>query len=333
MHSGAFLVQIKGTTVVYKTHLVYHSNIQHSTRPFLQCSRAINSQVSVLFSYTTQCNKQRNCNARCVWMRLIRIECESAEFALNAHFKSHSCRQALNWVHSLAGLDSPATNPLVQATLQGLKRMLAHPIQKNSPITSEMLQEISMDAINHPTLANLWLAAPCLLAYSGVLRFDELIHVRMSDVIISPKMMKVKIPRSKTDQGDEILIARSYTPRCPVAMLERYMEKGQIQSEDKEFLFRGITKTKFGEKLWPAGSLSYTTMRELFKKKLNELGHASGEFGLHSLRAGGATAAAKAGVPDRLFKCHGRWKSETAKDGYVEDSVENRLAVSRNIGL
>ena len=111
------------------------------------------------------------------------------------------------------------------------------------------------------------------------------------------------------------------------------MEKGQIQSEDKEFLFRGITKTKFGEKLRPAGSLSYTTMRELFKKKLNELGHALGEFGLHSLHAGGATAAVKAGVPDCLFKRHRRWKSETAKDGYVEDSVENRLAVSRNIGL
>ena len=35
---------------------------------------------------------------------------------------------------------------------------------------------------------------------------------------------------------------------------------------------------------------------------------------MHSLRAGGATAAANAGVPDRLFKRHGRWKSESAKE-------------------
>ena len=74
-------------------------------------------------------------------------------------------------------------------------------------------------------------------------------------------------------------------------------------------------------------------MRELFKKKSTEIGHPAEEFGLHSLRAGGATAAAKAGVPDRVFKRHGRWKSEIAKDGYVEDSVESRLAVSRKIGL
>ncbi|KAL5497418.1 hypothetical protein EMCRGX_G013885 [Ephydatia muelleri] len=44
---------------------------------------------------------------------------------------------------------------------------------------------------------------------------------------------------------------------------------------------------------------------------------------MHSLRAGGATAAANAGVPDRLFKRHGRWKSESAKDGYVKDSVRH----------
>ena len=46
------------------------------------------------------------------------------------------------------------------------------------------------------------------------------------------------------------------------------------------------------------------------------------QFGLHSLRAGGASAAANAGVPDRLFKRHGRWRSKAAKDGYIKDSEE-----------
>ena len=104
----------------------------------------------------------------------------------------------------------------------------------------------------------------CLLAYSGFLRFDELIHVRVSDLLIVSDMMKIKIPRSKTDQyrqGDEILIPRSFTSRCPVAMLERYIAKTKIQLDDKEFLFRGIIHTKNGETLRPSGNLSYTTMR------------------------------------------------------------------------
>ena len=59
---------------------------------------------------------------------------------------------------------------------------------------------------------------------------------------------------------------------------------------------------------------------ELFLNKLAELGFDPKQFGLHSLRSGGATAAANSGVPDRLFKRHGRWRSESAKDGYVKDS-------------
>ena len=39
------------------------------------------------------------------------------------------------------------------------------------------------------------------------------------------------------------------------------------------------------------------------------------------------------GVPDRAFKKHGRWKSESAKDGYTKDSTEYRLSVSKKLGL
>ncbi len=57
------------------------------------------------------------------------------------------------------------------------------------------------------------------------------------------------------------------------------------------------------------------------------------KYGVHSLRSGGATAAANAGISDRHFKRHGRWKSETAKDGYVKDSLDSRLQVSKSIGI
>ena len=56
-------------------------------------------------------------------------------------------------------------------------------------------------------------------------------------------------------------------------------------------------------------------------------------IGTHSLRSSGATAAANAGVPDRLFKRHGRWASVSAKDGYVQDSLSSRLSVSKAFGI
>ena len=67
--------------------------------------------------------------------------------------------------------------------------------------------------------------------------------------------------------------------------------------------------------------ISYTTLREQFKAKLKFLGYQADQFGIHSLRAGGASTAANAEVPDRLFKRRGRWRSENAEDGYIEDSL------------
>ena len=74
-------------------------------------------------------------------------------------------------------------------------------------------------------------------------------------------------------------------------------------------------------------------MRELLLEKLAHVGLDPKSYELHSLRSGGATAAANAGVPDRLFKRHGRWRSENAKDGYVKDSLTSRLSVTKGLGV
>ena len=68
-------------------------------------------------------------------------------------------------------------------------------------------------------------------------------------------------------------------------------------------------------------------------KKLIEIGYPAVEFKLHTLRAGGATAVANAGVLDCFFERHGRWRSDNAKDGYIDDSAERRLSLSKSIGL
>ena len=89
-------------------------------------------------------------------------------------------------------------------------------------------------------------------------------------------------------------------------------------------------KRETGEK---QGGISYTRLPELFLQKLTSLGFDAKQFGLHSLRAEGASTAAQAGVPDRLFKRHGRWRSESAKDGYVKDSMASLLSVSKSLNL
>ena len=56
-------------------------------------------------------------------------------------------------------------------------------------------------------------------------------------------------------------------------------------------------------------------------------------FGLHSLRSGGATAAANNGISDRLFKRHGRWRLEKVKDSYVKDNIDALISVTLGLDL
>ena len=243
---------------------------------------------------------------------------------------------AVGWIHQLSGIPPISGSSFVRATMDGLRRKLAKPKVKKEPVTLDMLSALVRRLTPTSSLADVRLAASSLLAYAAFLRYDELAKLRCCDISITAESMSVHITSSKTDQyrqGDSVLIVRTSSATCPVAMMERYFRLGGMESSSKRKLFRGIVHTKSGERLRAAGGLSYTRMRELFLQKIAELGFDPKRFGLHSLRAGGASAAANAGVPDRLFKRHGRWKSESAKDGYIKDSVASRLSVSKKLNL
>ena len=215
--------------------------------------------------------------------------------------------------------------------------MLAHKTTKKKPITPEILSDlVDRFAGVEADLDDVWVITWCLIGFAGFLRYSELAALRESDLCIFPQHMEIFIESSKTDQyrdGAWVVVARTMTKICPVKMTERYISLGEISGSPDLQFFRGIIRTKNGVKLRTKGGLSYTRMRELLLEKLEAIGLNPKLYGLHSLHAGGATAAANAGVPDRLFKRHGRWRSENAKDGYVKDSLANRLSVTKDMGL
>lgn len=243
---------------------------------------------------------------------------------------------ALSWVNQLAMVEDTTTHPLVVQVLAGAKRQLACPTVKKEPITPEILTKL-VDKFGQEdaSLLNVRTLTVVLVGYAGFLRFDELSNLKESDVQILEEHMELFIESSKTDQyrdGAWVVIARTSSKLCPVAMMERYQSLAQITGQDLP-LFRGITNTRSGGKLRKGGSISYSRMREVVLDMLSAVGLDQRKFGLHSLRSGGASAAANAGVPDRMFKRHGRWRSENAKDGYIQDALDERLTVSRNLGL
>ena len=244
---------------------------------------------------------------------------------------------ALSWANQIATVEDTTSHPLVQQVLAGAKRRLAHKTVKKEPITPEILAKM-IDTFGKPdaSLADVRTLTMCLVGYAGFFRFDELAKLNESDVKVYPEHMEIFVESSKTDQlreGAWVVIARTSSKLCPVTMMERYFTLAGIAGDPGKNLFRGICTTKSESKLRNSGGLSYTRAREVMLDMLSAIGLDKRQFGLHSLRAGGASAAANAGVADRFFKRHGRWRSENAKDGYVKDSLEERLRVSRNLGL
>ena len=132
--------------------------------------------------------------------------------------------------------------------------------------------------------------------------------------------------------GNYVYIAKLENKYCPVAILRRYIEAANLDLSSDLPLFRSLTKTKSGYSL-KNGKLSYT---RLIKTTLKDLGYDPQEYGLHSLRSGGATAVISnnvfKAVSERL-KLHGRWKTDEAKDMYVLETECSRLSVTKYLGI
>ena len=180
-----------------------------------------------------------------------------------------------------------------------------------------------------------------VLSYAGFLRFSEVSNLKSSHIKFEEGYVSIFIERSKTDvyrDGSWVLVAKTGSIACPYSLLQRYLKAAKLgDTSEDQYIFRSVNyrrKTNtYCLRKSSYGPISYTRAREVVLGKFKAIGLNEKLFGLHSLRAGGATAAANNGVPDRLFKRHGRWKSELAKDGYVKDKLKERLQVSLKLGL
>ena len=134
--------------------------------------------------------------------------------------------------------------------------------------------------------------------------------------------------KRKNDQfrkGSIVLIEKQGGAACPVELCARLIKEAGLTKGDH--LLANLVKTTGAWKT-KKGHLQYSRALELFKQAVKAAGLDPGKYGLHSLRAGGMTAAAAEKVPERLLKRHSGWRSE-AIHNYVEESLEHLLQPSR----
>ena len=118
------------------------------------------------------------------------------------------------------------------------------------------------------------------------------------------------------------------TAHCSVSWLERCISDANLR-QPNYFLICRLSKTKEGHLAKGIHPLRDGTVRGNFQKYIAPMcgDNSSKNYGLHSLRSGGASTAINNGVSERLVGKHGRWKSGYTRDRYLKDS-ENGVYLS-----
>ena len=248
----------------------------------------------------------------------------------------NSAIYGIKWAHEMLGLSDPTKNSYVTSLQESAKRVASHPVCKKEPVSSEMIIALCSKFVDCTDLLIVRNMLMILFGFAGFLRFDEISSLTFKDVTIFENHIRLIITRSKTDQyrqGNEVLISKGCTVACPVNMYIRYLSLVG-QENDCFYIFRPVFRSKDVCKLiYKNKKLSYTAARSNIVSLLKSVAGNDVNIGLHSLRAGGATEAANASVNDRCLKRHGRWKTDSAKDGYIVDSIEKRLEISHALRL
>ena len=254
--------------------------------------------------------------------------------------KKGSITAAFYGIRWTVGLASPTDNPLVQLAYEGCTRSCRGTKQKKDAMLTDTVKNLVDLFAGKPfNLMNQRFLMVCLLGFSGFFRIKELLKVQLKNLTFTKDHLTIFLEQSKVDQhrhGENVYIARTGTKYCPVSFTENFLKDAgfHIIQNEESFIIPRLFKTKKGHTACKTKGISYTTIRENFAENIRVIEQRR-NYGLHSLRSGGASAAAQNGVSDRLISKQGRWSSTStkARDGYIEDNMQSRLSVTRALSL
>jgi len=169
-----------------------------------------------------------------------------------------------------------------------------------------------------------------LLGYAGAMRRSELVGLDAQDIAETDGGLIITIRQSTTDQegqSEKIGIPYgSHRETCPVRSVKAWLKESGIT---EGALFRAVNRhgKLHGERL------SDQTVADVVKRSLRAAGVDGDDFAGHSLRAGLATAAAMAGVSERVIQGQTRHKSLIILRRYIRDGSLFRENAAAKVGL
>lgn len=242
-----------------------------------------------------------------------------------------SALYGIRWAHQLSGVPSPTESVMVKQVVEACKRVAGGPVKGKDPLDLDVITRVCEKYHSVGcSLSNLRICFIFVIAFAGLMRCDEIIHITRRDISMFSDHMTLFCPKRKNDQyrrGHTVFIARSNKITCPVDITEKLL-CCLPRSPDQSLVCRFSSS---GSPLKP--SISYSRVREIFRETLVSLDVDPNRFGTHSLKKGGATASVVAGISGENLDRHAGWKCKKSKNSYVQYSLDEKLSVSRAINL
>jgi integrase len=169
-----------------------------------------------------------------------------------------------------------------------------------------------------------------LLGFAGALRRSELVGLDVADVTEGSDGLTVRLRRSKTDQesaGRTLGIPYGSNPvTCPVRAWRAWLELSGIT---EGAAFRPVDRHgRIGETRLSGQAVALVLKRHAARAGLDPAGVAG-----HSLRAGLATSAAAAGVPERVIAGTTGHRGTAMLSRYIREGSLFRENAASAVGL
>jgi integrase len=239
---------------------------------------------------------------------------------------------AISVVHQTAQYENPTRSEAVRRTLAGIGRHPAvAPPRRRAAARRDPLLELLRALRPEESLADARDHALLLIGWKAALRSDDLARLQMADLHAAEQGLSVFIARSKTDQSGNGTTLGIAAPASETTVGEgseesTLLDAGAAWIRWRDLLgshgiiegpaWRGIDR--YGRRP-RAGGLHRNSIAEIIKRRATAAGLEDAElWGGHSLRRGFATEAIAAGVPERDVQRHGRWRSRTSMDPYID---------------
>ena len=221
---------------------------------------------------------------------------------------------------------TPTDHDVVRAVVRGTRRQLGVAQPQKTALELDALRTVVLAIPDD--LRGRRDRALLLIGWTAALRRSELVELEVGDLSFEPEGVVLTIRRSKTDrEGAGATVPVPFggeEATCPVGALRRWLETTAV-SEGR--VFRRIDRHG---KLGP--TLSDRALAEIVAARAAAAG-LDGDFAGHSLRAGFATAAARAGRSEAAIMRHGRWKSVQIARRYIRQGARWDDNPAADLGL